>query len=159
MIETTFKAILAHVTTDQALINKLWSEIASHYNRRNRYYHNLFHLDSLLSELLIIQDKITDWQIILFSIAYHDIIYNTLKKDNEEKSASFAYERLGLLKLKINRREKCREQILTTNGHYKSNDSDTNYFTDADLAILGSNYFKYKKYTEQIEKNTGCILT
>jgi predicted metal-dependent HD superfamily phosphohydrolase len=152
MFETAFRAILAHLTSDQTLINKLWSEIASHYNRRIRHYHNLYHLETLLRELLIIQDKITDWQTIVFSIAYHDIIYNTLKKDNEEKSASLAYERLGLLKLPTYRREKCREQILTTKGHYNSNDSDTNYFTDADLAILGSNYFRYKKYTEQIRK-------
>ena len=152
MFETTFKAVLTHLTTNQTLINKLWAEIATHYGKRNRHYHNLYHLDSLLSELLIIQDKITDWQIIVFSIAYHDIIYNILKKDNEEKSASLAYERLGLLNLAINRREKCREQILTTKGHYHGNDSDTNYFTDADLAILGSNYFRYKKYTEHIRK-------
>src|SRR4051812_40963850 len=112
MFETTFKSILTHLTTDQHLINKLWAEIASHYNKSSRHYHNLFHLDNLLSELLIIQDKIDDWQIIIFSIAYHDIIYNTVKKDNEEKSANLAYERLGLLNLTINRREKCREQIL-----------------------------------------------
>ena len=157
MFETTFKAILAHLTNNQNLIHKLWSEIAIHYNQRNRHYHNLFHLDSLLTELLMIQDKIADWQIIVFSIAYHDIIYNILKKDNEEKSASLAYKRLGTLNLPTHRREKCREQILTTQGHYSSNDTDTNYFTDADLAILGSNYFKYKKYTEQIRKEYGMF--
>src|SRR4051794_13414889 len=152
MFETTFKAVLTHLTTNQTLINKLWAEIATHYGKGNRHYHNLYHLDSLLSELLIIQDKITDWQIIVFSIAYHDILYDILKKDNEEKSAGLAYERLGLLNIITHRKEKCREQILTTKGHYKSNDSDTNYFTDADLAILGSNYFKYKKYTKYIRK-------
>ncbi len=152
MFEIIFKAELTYFTTDKTLINKLWSEIASHYNKRNRHYHNLLHLDHLLQELIIIKDKLTDWPIIVFSIAYHDIIYNALKKDNEEKSADIAYERLGLLHITTERRYKCREQILATKAHNKSTDDDTNYFTDADLAILGSSYFNYKKYTEQIRK-------
>jgi len=99
-----------------------------------------------------IKYEIIDWQIIVFSIAYHDSIYNALKQDNEEKSAGLAYERLALINISTDRREKCKEQILATKGHYSSNDADTNYFTDADLAILGSSYLNYKKYTEQIRK-------
>jgi predicted metal-dependent HD superfamily phosphohydrolase len=152
MFETVFKAELSNLTSNQILIDKLWTEIASHYSKRNRHYHNLRHLNNLLRELYIIKDKINDWPIIVFSIAYHDIIYNTLKQDNEAKSGNIAYERLGLLDIAPDRKNKCREQILATKGHNRSDDNDTNYFTDADLAILGYDYFSYKKYTEQIRK-------
>jgi len=152
MFETIFRTELANLTSDQTLIDKLWTEIIAHYNKRSRYYHNVEHLNHLYSEVLSVKDKINDWQIIVFSIAYHDIIYNTLKQDNEEKSADIAYEKLGLLNLSTDKRQKCKEQIIATKGHHKSADSDTNYFIDADIAILGADYFRYKKYTEQIRK-------
>src|SRR5947209_5248567 len=133
MFEIIFKAELTYFTTDKTLIKKLWSEIGSHYNKRNRHYHNLLHLDHLLKELIIIKDKLIDWQIIVFSIAYHDIIYNALKKDNEEKSADIAYERLGLLNITTERRYKCRDQILATKSYKSSTDNDINYFTDSNI--------------------------
>ena len=70
--------------------SKLWSEIEKQYSSTKRYYHNQTHLENLLKELLPLKELITNWDCIIFSIAYHDIVYNTLRKDNEEKSASLA---------------------------------------------------------------------
>ncbi len=152
MIEVTFKTELSKIKTDKILIEKLWKEINTRYNKRNRYYHNITHLDNLIKELTIIKDKINDWQTIVFSVAYHDIVYNILKMDNEEKSGDLAFKRLTLLELPEYKKDNCRKQILATKGHHKSSDSDTNLFTDADLSILGSEYIYYKAYTEQIRK-------
>ena len=152
MFESNFKAILANFTSDQSLINKLWTEVIFHYNKHDRHYHTLQHLDHLLKELSPIQDKIADWQVVVLAIAYHDIIYNPLKQDNEEKSAALAHERLNLLNIAPDRSAKCKALIAATKSHSQSTDSDINYFIDADLAILGNSYFSYKKYTEQIRK-------
>jgi len=46
----------------------------------------------------------------------------------------------------------CTAQILATKKHTWSNDSDTNYFTDADLSILGSPPAVYKAYVQSIRK-------
>lgn len=152
MFQITFRTELTNINTTQSLIDKLWREIKSRYNKPHRHYHTLAHLDKLINELLPVKDKINDWQTIVLSIAYHDIIYNPLKQDNEEKSGKFAYSRLALLNLAIRQKDKCREQILATKEHNLSPDSDTNYFTDADLSILGSEYNCYRKYTDQIRK-------
>ena len=150
MFEITFRTELTNINTNQSLIDKLWREIKTSYSKPHRHYHTLSHLDKLINELLPVKDKINDWQTIVLSIAYHDIIYNPLKQDNEEKSGNFAYSRLTLLNLAIRQKDKCREQILATKAHNISADSDTNYFTDADLSILGSEYNSYRKYTDQI---------
>lgn len=42
--------------------------------------------------------------------------------------------------------------ILATKLHEISQDNDTNYFIDADLAILGRGQYEYQKYTEQIRE-------
>ena len=152
MFEQIFKTQLASFTSDDRLIKTFWDEIKSSYSQSGRHYHNLSHLDNLLSELTPFKGEIQDWQVIIFSIAYHDIIYNTLRKDNEEKSAKVAFERLSRLLATDQQRDKCFSQIIATKGHNISNDTDTNLFTDADLAILGSENNKYKLYSEMIRK-------
>jgi len=152
MFEQTFNTQLSLITNDKELIEDLWSEIKTQYSKTNRHYHNLTHLNNLESELLPLKDKITDWQILIFSIAYHDIVYNTLKTDNEEKSARLANSRLSKLDISKVQRNKCLSQIRATKGHNISEDPDTNYLTDADLAILGSDSQEYLKYVKSIRK-------
>lgn len=152
MFETALRKELASLFVNQQLIEELLAEIHKQYSKSNRHYHNLAHLENLYENLLAVSNKINDWQIIIFSIAYHDIIYNTLKQDNEEKSAQLARSRLTKIGLPAAKIEACCSQILATKGHSISADSDTNYFTDADLAILGTSEANYNQYKIAIRK-------
>lgn len=152
MIEEHFKTELRKLEASESLIVKLWDEIVTNYSASSRHYHTMAHLNSMIQTLLPVRNKILDWQIVVCSIAYHDIIYNPLRKDNESKSAAFAEKRLALLGLPSSFREKCAMQILATKNHQVNEDGDTNYFTDADLAILGSDSGSYAVYTNQIRK-------
>jgi predicted metal-dependent HD superfamily phosphohydrolase len=152
MFEQIFKEELVPLVSDKSLIEKLWSEVQSNYSKSNRYYHNLTHLNSLIEQLLPIKSQIEDWQTLTFSVAYHDIVYNTLRQDNEEKSAALAYDRLTRLNFPSIQKDKCKLQILATKQHHLSTNADTNYFIDADLSILGSDNNSYLKYIDQIRK-------
>lgn len=152
MFEKFFKSELLALNADPLLIDKLWKEIEASYGNSNRYYHNLFHLDHLIGELLPVKERIVDWQTIILATAYHDIVNDTLRHDNEEKSAILAYDRLSDLCLPTAQKEKCKQQILSTKRHERSVDDDTNYLTDADLSILGADDNGYLIYTEQIRK-------
>ena len=152
MFEQYFKEAVSAITADTALRQKLWSEIRTAYQEPGRHYHNLTHLDNLVTELEPLKNEVNDWPILILSIAYHDIVYNTLGKNNEAKSADLAYGRLTALGLPETSREKCRQQILATRGHELSDDADTNYFTDADLSILGCDSLSYERYAGQIRR-------
>ena len=152
MFDDAFQVEIGRLTTNQALIDNLWSEIQAAYTSATRYYHNLDHLDYLVETLLPIRNEIGDWQLLIFSVAYHDIVYDPARHDNEERSAEFAYERLTRLDLSPDRKDKCKRQILTTKHHRVDDNADTNYFTDADLSILGSDNESYLAYTRQIRK-------
>ena len=80
------------------------------------------------------------------------MIYNALKNDTEARSADFA--RLSLEKLNVpeNLIQKCVLQILATKTHLLNTDSDTNFFLDANLSILGSDWKQYLNYTQHIRK-------
>jgi predicted metal-dependent HD superfamily phosphohydrolase len=152
VFELAFKKQLASITSNDKLIAKIWDEIKTQYSKTSRHYHNLSHLDKLTELLTEISERIQDWQTVVFSIAFHDIIYHPLKKDNEEKSATFASKKLIELSRPDSQRNKCISQILATKSHEISEDNDTNYFTDADLAILGSSSEEYQQYTKWIRK-------
>jgi predicted metal-dependent HD superfamily phosphohydrolase len=134
-----------------ALSEKLWNEIESAYNQKSRYYHNLIHIQSLFQALNPLKEQINDWEIIQFSIFYHDIIYKATKSNNEEKSAELAVNRLTEIGLEEERIESCKNQIIATKSH-EGHDSDTKFLLDADLSILGSDFQEYIQYTQQIRK-------
>ncbi|MFD2921463.1 hypothetical protein ACFS6H_17175 [Terrimonas rubra] len=46
----------------------------------------------------------------------------------------------------------CAAQILATKAHQASTDPDTNYFTDADLSILGQPWEVYETYYKNVRK-------
>jgi len=152
VLEPLFTLMIAELTGDALIAASYWSEVEMNYGRSKRHYHNLQHLDALTRELVEIKHAINEWEILLFSIAYHDIIYNPLRHDNEEKSAEFALKRMTTLHCSAGQVNNCTAQILATKKHTWSNDSDTNYFTDADLSILGSPPAVYKAYVQSIRK-------
>lgn len=152
MIKDTFISLARQYSDDNPLINDLWDEITDHYSGSERHYHSLQHLENLLDQLNMVKDDIKDWNAILFTLYYHDIIYNPLKNDNEEKSAATAALRMQALGVTDKTITACKLQIIATKQHLKSEDADTNYFTDADLAILGQSWEDYTAYYQNVRK-------
>lgn len=157
MLKETFTKLLANYTDDDRLTNELWTEIEEHYSAKNRHYHNLQHLDSLYQQLAMVRDQIAHWETILFSLFYHDIIYNPLKSNNEEKSAELAEKRMKQLTVPDDMIVLCKAQILATKTHLQSTDNDTNYFTDADLSILGQAREVYSTYSKNVRKEYAMV--
>lgn len=152
MLRETFIESAKTFTSDYALVEKMWTEIAAIYSVKKRHYHTLTHLENIFTELLPFKDKIEDWRCILFAIVYHDVVYNPLKKDNEEKSALFAEERMKFINAPSPVIERCKQHILATKSHRESSDPDINLFTDADLSILGAPWETYLEYCKQVRK-------
>ena len=152
MLKETYLELLSYYTKNNSLVNELWLEIEQKYSEKKRHYHNLQHLENLLQQLIEVKDKIQNWNIILFTLFYHDSIYNSLKTNNEEKSADLAEKRMKQLGIYINEIELCKEQILATKSHQLSTNNDTNLFTDADLSILGQPWEIYIKYLKDVRK-------
>jgi predicted metal-dependent HD superfamily phosphohydrolase len=149
MIETEFLVALKKYTLNCEQQLTLWNEVEKNYSKPDRHYHNLGHLDSILAELSIHKGKFDNWDTVIFAIAYHDIVYNTLKNNNEKRSAEIAINRLGGTSFPKNLIAHCERMILATKKH-ETGDSEINLFTDADLSILGAESTIYKEYAKQI---------
>lgn len=151
-LKEIFLSVLGNYTVPETRMNVLWNEIDRNYSDKNRHYHTLHHLANVLSELLEVKGNIRDWTTLLFALYYHDIIYNPIRSDNEEKSAELAGERMQQIGVTEDRIKGCKDQILATKSHTYTVDGDTNYFTDADLSILGQSWEKYSDYCAKVRR-------
>lgn len=151
-LKIEFSSLFKKYSNDNHLLESYWVEIEKNYSAKNRHYHNLTHLENMINELLLVKDYIEDFDLLLFSVFYHDIVYKSTAKDNEEKSAKIAQERLSKIALSEKQLKQIYNQIIATKSHQNAIDLDTNYLLDADLSILGKNWEVYEKYILQIRK-------
>ncbi|MBM9499120.1 hypothetical protein JWG44_02480 [Leptospira sp. 201903071] len=152
MIQEKFQETIRKYSDDFQVCENYWNEIVRHYSEKHRFYHDLSHIENLFNLLYQIKDRIEDWDTILFSIVYHDILYDVSSHENEEKSAVIAKDRLQSIGYPKDQIAKCASQIVATKGHSTSEDLDTNLFLDADLSILGEEWNLYSDYCKNIRK-------
>lgn len=151
-LQLQFQHLLKYYSVEQNQVQSYWSEIALHYEAADRYYHNLAHLQNMIEELSPIQGEIYNWELLLFAVFYHDIIYQANAQDNEEQSALLAQDRLSKIHVPESDILLVYNQIIATKQHQKSIHTDTNYLLDADLSILGKDWDQYYTYSQDIRK-------
>jgi predicted metal-dependent HD superfamily phosphohydrolase len=151
-LEQLFRETAGPYCANRATVDNEWKSIVKHYGSARRYYHTLEHLQDLSSQLNEIKDLIEDWDAIVFALFYHDIIYNIVKKNNEQRSGFAVVKALSNFGFPLSRTHRVQAHINATAKHELATDQDTNFFTDADLAILGSTPAKYTQYSIHIRK-------
>lgn len=134
-------------------IDKEWDVLNRAYGSDSRHYHTLGHL----SEVYQLLEEYYNGNIpetSLFALFYHDIVYSTLRGDNEERSAEQAAAFLTSLAIDELTIGRVREMIIATCNH-TATDRETQIFLDADMAILGSSEVRYKEYCAAVRREYG----
>ncbi len=150
MLKEKFLGLIGQYSTDMDYHGACWQEIETQYSAKSRYYHNLEHLEHMISGLEQVKTHIENLDALLFSIYYHDIIYKPTKSNNEHQSTLFFEKRIT--NTSFDSIPLCMTQIEATKAHQKSTTHDTNILLDLDLSILGQPPDTYYKYTKKIRK-------
>lgn len=143
--------------------SELWDEISEHYTQAHRAYHNLQHINDLFQLMEQVKTSLFDLPALYLAIWYHDIIYNPLAKDNEEKSADLALSRLKHFSFPVDFLQKVHKLIVSTKSHQSldwknaADQSDNAYLLDMDLSILGRPWQDYLKYTQQVRREYKVV--
>ena len=141
-----------------SVIESLFNSLVEHYSSGARAYHNLSHIQSLLSLCESLMDKIRNLDEVYFAVWFHDVIYDTKRSDNEEKSAEFAIEALAGLRVPEQVIATTREMILATKHHRADDLSwDMKAFLDLDTSILGAPEEIYKEYSRAIRTEYSWV--
>ncbi len=149
--ETWLNLVLSY-HSNLTLCQEMWTEIEIAYRQSSRYYHNLNHLIHLVNLAFQYQNYIQDLNTLLFSIFYHDFIYEIPGNNNELESAELAKTRLLMINYPPTNIQKCFSQIIATKNHRVTKEADTNWLLDLDLAILGTNRSQYGEYVKNIRQ-------
>jgi predicted metal-dependent HD superfamily phosphohydrolase len=102
--------------------------------------------------------RIINFPAIQLAAWFHDVIYDSKAKDNEEKSAEYAAARLTSLEIPNNTVQSVQNLILHTKNHQAPPaDIDSQILLDADLAILGASELEYKTYAQGIRQEYAWV--
>lgn len=145
-------------SVDRILMKEVFTHLVTAYSSPNRYYHNLEHIDRVLREIDLYCHRTQKLNIIQFAAWFHDAIYDSQAKDNEEKSAEYADRLLKLLTVPEEKIAIITRLILNTKRHqaYK-NDLEAQILLDADLAILGTDAKEYQIYCDRIRQEYAWV--
>jgi predicted metal-dependent HD superfamily phosphohydrolase len=143
-----FNNLLLEVGFTPTSISKHWEDLEKAYSSKSRQYHNLNHIEAMITSFEKYKEELEFPNEVLYSIFYHDIIYKTTRKDNEEKSADFAVKILPSNTTLNN--VLVYDMICATKLHEKNAITDINWLIDFDLKILASDYKEYEIYCQQI---------
>ncbi|MFW6109612.1 MAG: N-methyl-D-aspartate receptor NMDAR2C subunit [archaeon] len=130
---------------------KIHNDLVERYNESNRYYHNLSHISSCLSEFSLVCDLAVNPFEVWLALWFHDCIYDPHRRDNEEQSAMYLVKAIkGLFEnTMVNR---ISELILATKHCEKPKSLDMELVMDVDLVILGKPTYEFKQYEKNIRR-------
>ncbi|PVY37932.1 HD domain-containing protein [Pontibacter virosus] len=151
-VKSEWESLCRRYTSDEELVQQLWQELATAYTARDRHYHNLEHIAYMLELADRYRESTKSFDLLLFAIFYHDIIYKPTRSDNEAQSASIAVERLHRLAIPESDTLLIKEMILATKAHQLHEHDLINLLLDLDLAILGADQARYDRYSEGVRK-------
>lgn len=146
------KLYLSNIAGIEKELDEAWLKVEEAYAEPHRHYHTMNHINQFHFVIHKIANLLNSELAFVLAALYHDIIYDPQKKDNELQSAMYAKQALQKLKLPEDIITKVYNMILATIDHKYANDSDTNYFLDTDLIILGSDSLEYQQYAVNIRK-------
>lgn len=157
-LRTKWQTLTESLAPDRAASDATWDMLVRHYSEPHRAYHNLSHIMALLRHADANREYISSAATVEFAIWFHDVIYDTRAKNNEERSAALARDamrRMGIGDKLIASVESC---ILATQKHQLiSGVPDLPLFLDLDLAILGAPDQVYRQYSEAIRAEYNWV--
>lgn len=156
MALSTVESITAFLSpngdSDDKSIRQHVVSLKGRYDEPWRHYHNFEHPQELFDTIEHYKDQIEHPRILGWVALYHDAVYEPTAdhKINEERSAQLAESMLPTV-LGTADVDKVAAYIRATAEHQISqNDSDLNFFLDADLTILGAAPDRYDRYAAAV---------
>jgi predicted metal-dependent HD superfamily phosphohydrolase len=138
------------------------AELICAYTATGRHYHDLRHIETLLGLADAHADLIADREALEAAIWFHDAVYDTRCRDNEERSAALAAARLART-TDEDRIARIAAMIRATARHTVPDCAeaaargDCALFLDMDLAILGAPPAEFDAYEAAVRREYDWV--
>lgn len=137
---------------------EIWHKLAVAYSANGRFYHNLIHIQHMLTIADQLQNVATEFTAVQLAIWFHDIVYDPRRSDNEAQSAVVAEQALRPLGVPAVTLSLVSDLILATKSH-ETAVANPNCFVmlDADLAIFSAPAEQYDAYAQAIRQEYSFV--
>jgi predicted metal-dependent HD superfamily phosphohydrolase len=129
---------------------ELLAALAGRYAEPHRAYHDLRHVLACLQGAAAVRSLLAAPAAVELALWYHDVVYDTHRGDNEERSAAFAAEQLRDLPAGVV--ESIGALISTTRHDSAPATADGRFVVDIDLSILGAPPAVFDAYETAIRR-------
>ena len=128
----------------------VYEELVSRYSEKSRHYHTLNHISKSLGR--VDEGKPKNKLALYMAIFFHDVIYDPVKNDNEEKSAEYFKKVAAENTVKSEIIDRTVGLIMATKHIEKPDNYDAMLICDIDLAELGKDYGHFENNNILIRK-------
>lgn len=147
--------LLAPFGVMPAVAYPAFDRLVEAYSEPHRHYHTLEHV----GEVLRVVGRLKGEPAVLLAVWYHDAVYDSKAKDNEEKSAELAERELATLGFTEEVTKHVGDLVRST-AHFDATSftgPDFDILHDADLAILGASETRYARYAADVRKEYDWV--
>ncbi len=135
-----------------------FADLARRHAEPGRFYHDLTHLREVLAVVEELAVVAADLNAVRLAAWFHDAVYDSRAKDNEERSADLARATTSGLGVPREIVANVVRLIVLTKTHAAPDaDADASVLLDADLAILGAPEPRYDEYARAIRDEYAWV--
>jgi len=130
--------------------DNLLGKLLACYSEPHRKYHTLDHLKECFAQLKTFRSTAEHPAEIELALWFHDAIYKTTRKDNEEKCARWAKECALSNGLASDVADRIHDLVMVTKHTIAPRSQDEKLIADIDLGILGAPPERFALYEQQV---------
>lgn len=130
----------------------LFHRLVACYSEPHRKYHTMQHLNECFAHLESLRSIAERPAEVELALWFHDAIYKTSKKDNEERSAEWARESALAGGLSNDQAGRIFDLVTVTKHNAVPAGRDAEVLVDADLGILGADPARFDEYEGQVRE-------
>jgi predicted metal-dependent HD superfamily phosphohydrolase len=138
---------------------RIFKWLDARYAERARKYHTARHINDCLAILGRAKHPEAANPLVEYALWFHDAVYSTFSRKNEERSADWAAAVLARSGTQAANIELARSLILATRHAEKPAGAPQELLVDVDLAILGAEADQFREFELQIRAEYWWIPT
>lgn len=127
------------------------------YGEPHRHYHTAAHIDDCLAVFDTVKHLAARPDEVEIAIWFHDAVYRPYRSGSEARSADWAARYLAGGGANGDAAARVHDLIMATEHDAPATDGDTRLLVDVDLAILGSDEVRYRRFERDVRREYRWI--
>ena len=142
---------------DSPALRRLYGDVQVRYSEPHRHYHTVQHLAECFEKVQDIISLAEHPAEVNVGLWFHDVVYDTQRHDNEERSADWARSAAREFGVSADSAQRIYDLIMFTRHAAEPVGIDAQVLVDADLSILGAQPARFQEYEVQVRSEYGWV--